>query len=92
MGRSGAALCRLTPPMCGVVSGGARRLLLSVYDWDKDSTHDPGFVITRGYGGYWVFEALLEGAWVWVFAGMGTCNISSKPPRVSVGMLPQASY
>ena len=31
-----------------------------------------GYAITRGYGGFWVFEALLNASWVWVFLGMGT--------------------
>ena len=33
---------------------------------------DAGYVITRGYVGFWVFEALLKASWVWVFVGMGT--------------------
>ena len=30
-----------------------------------------GFEITRGYAGFWVFEALLNEVRVWVFVGMG---------------------
>ena len=31
----------------------------------------PGFEFTRGYAGFWVFEALLNEVRVWVFVGMG---------------------
>ena len=39
-----------------------------------------GFEITRGYAGFWVFEALLNEVRVWVFVGMGT---PKKMPVVS---------
>ena len=41
----------------------------------------PGFIITRGYGGYWVFGALLEAGWVWVFLGTGTRKWIFKAPQ-----------
>ncbi len=38
----------------------------------RDGVSASGYVITRGYDGFWVFEALLRTSWVRVFVGMGT--------------------
>ena len=38
----------------------------------------PGFEITRGYAGFWEFEALLNEVRVWVFVGM---RLAATSPR-----------
>jgi hypothetical protein len=48
---------------------------------------EAGFVITRGYGGYWVFGALLEAGWVWVFSGTGTGTWIYKVPQGPISLI-----
>ena len=44
---------------------------VGLVDEEVDDCSSAGFKITRGYAGFWVFEALLNEVWVWVFVGMG---------------------